>query len=119
MAKSLDKVLQPDGTYKWELVEPDLSERMGNAPGTVCPTPEKLVPGELAIDETAPEKGILTANSKTKKEKLEVQKETAANFEKMTKAALETYGRTIGLELDKRHNKADLIAEIQKFTSNN
>ena len=30
MAKSLDKVLQSDGTYKWELVEPDLSERMGN-----------------------------------------------------------------------------------------
>ena len=30
MAKSLDKVLQADGTYKWELVEPDLSERMGN-----------------------------------------------------------------------------------------
>ena len=41
MAKSLDKVLQADGTYKWELVEPDLSERMGNgvkAP-VVCPTP--------------------------------------------------------------------------------
>ena len=39
MAKSLDKVLQPDGTYKWELVEPGLSERMGNgaeAP-VVCP----------------------------------------------------------------------------------
>ena len=42
MAKSLDKVLRPDGTYKWELVEPDLSERMGNgvkAP-VVCPAPE-------------------------------------------------------------------------------
>ena len=42
MAKSLDKVLQPDGTYKWELVEPGLSERMGNgaeAPA-VCPAPE-------------------------------------------------------------------------------
>ena len=42
MAKSLDKVLQPDGTYKWELVEPRLSERMGNgaeAP-VVCPAPE-------------------------------------------------------------------------------
>ena len=36
MAKSLDKVLQPDGTYKWELVEPNLSERMGNGPA--CPT---------------------------------------------------------------------------------
>ena len=100
MAKSLDKVLQPDGTYKWELVEPGLSERMGNDPGTVCPTPEKLVPGELAIDETAPEKGILTANLKT-----------------MTKAELETYGRSIGVELDKRHTKADLIAELEKFTS--
>ena len=43
MAKSLDKVLQPDGTYKWELVEPNLSERMGNAPGTVCPAPEPKV----------------------------------------------------------------------------
>ena len=100
MAKSLDKVLQPDGTYKWELVEPGLSERMGNDPGTVCPTPEKLVPGELAIDETAPEKGILTANLKT-----------------MTKSELEVYGRSIGVELDKRHTKADLIAELEKFTS--
>tara|TARA_B100000212_G_scaffold271833_1_gene211228 strand:+ start:464 stop:754 length:291 start_codon:yes stop_codon:yes gene_type:complete len=94
MAKSLDKVLQPDGTYKWELVEPNLSERMGNAPGTVCPAPEPK-----------------------KKEKLELQKETISKFEDMTKAQLETYGRTIGLELDKRHNKADLIAELQKFTS--
>jgi len=37
MAKSLDKVLQADGTYKWELVEPTLSERMGNGP-EACPT---------------------------------------------------------------------------------
>ena len=39
MAKSLDKVLQPDGTYKWELVEPTLSERMGNGP-EACPAPK-------------------------------------------------------------------------------
>tara|TARA_R100001086_G_scaffold219988_1_gene136791 strand:- start:568 stop:750 length:183 start_codon:yes stop_codon:yes gene_type:complete len=39
MTKSLDKVLQPDGSYKWELVEPTLSERMGNGP-EACPTPE-------------------------------------------------------------------------------
>ena len=48
MAKSLDKVLQPDGTYKWELVEPGLSERMGNgaeAPVTTKPkaTKKKVV----------------------------------------------------------------------------
>jgi len=42
MAKSLDKVLQADGTYKWELVEPSLSEKMGNGPEApaVCPAPE-------------------------------------------------------------------------------
>ena len=41
MAKSLDKVLQPDGTYKWELVEPTQSEKMGNGPEApvVCPAP--------------------------------------------------------------------------------
>ena len=39
MAKSLDKVLQSDGTYKWELVEPSLSERMGNGP-EACPAPQ-------------------------------------------------------------------------------
>ena len=89
MAKSLDKVLQADGTYKWELVEPDLSERMGNgvkAPAA-CP---------------APQKSVVTANLKT-----------------MTKAELETYGRSLGIELDKRHTKADLIAELEKFTSTN
>ena len=39
MAKSLDKVLQSDGTYKWELVEPTASEKMGNGPEApvVCP----------------------------------------------------------------------------------
>ena len=40
MAKSLDKVLQADGTYKWELVEPDLSERMGNGPEAPAPKPK-------------------------------------------------------------------------------
>ena len=100
MAKSLDKVLQPDGTYKWELVEPGLSERMGNAPGTVCPTPEKVVSEKSSIDETDSEQVILTANLKT-----------------MSKAELEVYGRSIGIELDKRHTKADLIAELEKFTS--
>ena len=42
MTKSLVKVLQSDGTYKWELVEPTASEKMGNGPEApvVCPAPE-------------------------------------------------------------------------------
>ena len=97
MSKSIDRVLQPDGSYKWEEVE--LKNEADEAP-VVCPAPEPLVPGELAIDETAPEKGILTANLKT-----------------MTKSELEIYGRSIGIELDKRHTKVDLIAELEQFIS--
>ena len=98
MSKSLDRVLQPDGSYKWQ--ETELIHSTASVEPEVCPAPEPLVPGELAIDETKPEKGILTAD-----------------FEAMTKAQLETYGRTIGIELDKRHTKADLIAELKNFTS--
>ena len=96
MAKSLDRVLQPDGSYKWEEVNLIHSTKKV----------EPVVQSELVVEPV-------------KKEALEVQKETIADFEKMTKSQLETYGRTIGLELDKRNNKAELIAEIQKFTSAN
>ena len=90
MSKSLDRVLQPDGSYKWEEVD--------------------LIHSTKKVD---------TVIEPVKKEALEVQKETIADFESMTKSQLETYGRTIGLELDKRHTKADLIAELKNFTSAN
>ena len=35
------------------------------------------------------------------------------NFEVMTKDELEDYGRTIGIELDRRHNKKKLIKELE------
>ena len=79
MSKSLDRVLQPDGSYKCEVVE-------------------------------------LTPPSKVAKPEVkEVEKTT--DLQSMTKKELEAFGRTIGIELDKRHTKADLIAELEKFTS--
>ena len=96
MSKSLDRVLQPDGSYKWE--EVDLIHSTKKV--------ETVVQLEPVVEPV-------------EKEALEVQKETIADFESMTKSQLETYGRTIGLELDKRHNKADLIAELKNFTSAN
>ena len=97
MAKSIDKVLQPDGTYKWELVEPTHDEMMGDDPVTACPAPV-----------VKPEPVVITEEP--------IVKQTN-DFESMTKKQLEAFGRTIGLELDKRHSKADLIAELKKFTS--
>ena len=39
MAKSLDHVLQPDGTYKWEVVEPK-TEAQKTAETCPAPTPK-------------------------------------------------------------------------------
>ena len=36
-----------------------------------------------------------------------------ANFELMTKAELEVYGRTIGIELDRRQTKNTLIKQLE------
>ena len=79
MSKSLDRVLQPDGSYKWEVVE--------------------LTPSSTVVEPEVK------------------QVEKTNDFESMTKKELEAFGRTIGLELDKRHTKADLIAELEKFNS--
>ena len=36
------------------------------------------------------------------------------DFSQMTKSQIETYGRTIGLELDKRLNKSTLLTQIEE-----
>ena len=87
MSKSLDRVLQPDGSYKWQETE------LVHSTKVVEP-----------IVESEPEEVVIT-------EEPVVEKTT--DFESMTKAQLEAFGRTIGLELDKRHTKADLIAELE------
>ena len=91
MSKSLDRVLQPAGSYKWQETELIHSTKV------VEP-----------IVESEPEEVVIT-------EEPVVEKTT--DFESMTKAQLEAFGRTIGLELDRRHTKAALIAELKNFTS--
>ena len=39
------------------------------------------------------------------------------DFSQMTKAQLETYGRELGIELDKRQTKTDLITKLEEFIS--
>ena len=91
MSKSLDRVLQPDGSYKWQ--ETELIHSTKVVEPVVEPEPEEVVITKEPV----------------------VEKTT--DFEAMTKAQLEAFGRTIGLELDKRHTKAALIAELKNFTS--
>ena len=89
MAKSLDKVLQPDGSYKWE--EVDLVHSTTLVEPVVEPEPEK----EVVITE-------------------EPVVEKINEFESMTKRQLEDFGRTIGIELDRRHSKKVLIKELEE-----
>jgi hypothetical protein len=39
------------------------------------------------------------------------------NLQKMTKKQLEAHGRTIGIELDRRKSKKDLITELKKAST--
>ena len=39
------------------------------------------------------------------------------DFSEMTKSQIETYGRKLGIELDRRKNKTTLIAELEEFIS--
>ena len=85
MSKSLDRVLQPDGSYKWEEVE------LKHSTTVVEPEPEE----EVVITE-------------------EPTVEQTNYFESMTKKQLEDFGRTIGIELDRRHSKKVLIKELEE-----
>ena len=46
-------------------------------------------------------------------EKTPVKKTSDVSLESMSKKELEDYGRTIGIELDRRHSKKDLIEEVK------
>ena len=88
MAKSLDHVLQPDGTYKWEEVE--------------------------LVHSTAPVETVVEPKSEEVVITEEPVVEKANDFESMTKKQLEDFGRTIGIELDRRQSKKVLIKELEE-----
>ena len=88
MSKSLDRVLQPDGSYKWEEVE-------------LIHSTKKVEP----VDKTESEEVVITE---------EPVVEQTNDFESMTKKQLEEFGRTIGIELDRRQNKKVLIKELEE-----
>ena len=45
-----------------------------------------------------------------------VETEVSIDYSAMSKDELEDYGRTVGIELDRRHNKKKLIKELEEHT---
>ena len=88
MSKSLDRVLQPDGSYKWQETELIHSSKVVET--VIEPKSEEVVIAKESVVEQT------------------------NDFENMTKKQLEDFGRTIGIELDRRQNKKVLIKELEK-----
>ena len=44
--------------------------------------------------------------------------ESDVSLHDMTKKELEEYGRTVGIELDKRHSKKRLVKELEEYLDN-
>ena len=61
-----------------------------------APAPEPVVEEAPVVEQTAEEVAL----------------------EELSKDELEAYGRTLGVELDKRHSKKSLIKELEKLETN-
>ena len=46
-------------------------------------------------------------------EETPVEETSDVSLESMSKKELESYGRTLGVELDRRHSKKDLVKELK------
>ena len=74
-------------------------------------TPETVVEAPTPVVEEAPVPVVEEAPRP--EEEVADAIAAPANFESMSKDELEDYGRTIGIELDRRHNKKKLIKELE------
>ena len=81
-----------------------------SAPAPAAPTPpepvavptppaEAIAPEEIAEDVLISTEEVLTE---------------ATPLEQMSKKELESYGRTVGIELDRRHSRRKLVKELQE-----
>ena len=84
--------------------------------GTVTTTEETVVVETPVVEEVVavapprPEEEIADAVAPPVEP---VETKVSLNFDSMSKDELEDYGRTIGIELDRRHNKKKLIKELE------
>ena len=88
----------------------DLIAGVSGEPVVAAPAPEVVA---------APEPAVVTAPAPGVEEAPPIEEEVAdtiaapVSFESMSKDELEDYGRTVGIELDRRHSKKKLIKELE------
>ena len=67
------------------------------------------------VIDTAPSsvEPVVEEAPRPEEEVADVVYESDVSFQDMSKDELEDYGRTVGIELDRRHNKKKLIQELE------
>ena len=85
----------------------------GNSAPTPAPAPSPVV--EPVVEEPAVEE-VVEAPAAEVEEKVElIPYESDLSLHDMTKKELEEYGRTVGIELDRRHSKDSLVQELEDY----
>jgi len=75
---------------------------------------------QISIDEILGEESEVVEEESEESEEAEEESggEPDLSFYDMSKRELETYARTLGLELDRRHSKSALIRELTDYLAN-
>ena len=80
----------------------------GNSAPTPAPAPAPVV--EPVVEEPAVEEVVEEPAAEE-----DVAYESDVSLHDMTKKELEEYGRTVGIELDRRHSKDRLVQELEEY----
>ena len=92
-----------------------LSGKKTTAPASTpvpAPAPEPVV--EPVVEEVVGEE----SEEEVEEESVELfPYESDVSFHDMSKRELEEYGRTVGIELDRRHSRTRLVSELENYLS--
>tara|TARA_B100001939_G_scaffold130427_1_gene113192 strand:+ start:556 stop:855 length:300 start_codon:yes stop_codon:yes gene_type:complete len=85
----------------------------GNSAPTPAPAPAPVA--EPVVEEPAVEEVVEEPTAEVEEEVELIPYESDLSLHDMTKKELEEYGRTVGIELDRRHSKDSLVQELEDY----
>jgi hypothetical protein len=75
----------------------------------------KIMAGGSAPEPSPEETTVSSVSEETSDDLEEVALETDISIKDMSKEELEAYGRTVGIELDRRHSRKRLVQELEEY----
>ena len=85
----------------------------GNSAPTPAPAPAPVA--EPVVEEPAVEEVVEEPTAEVEEEVELIPYESDLSLHDMSKKELEEYGRTVGIELDRRHSKNSMVQELEDY----